>query len=89
MKFPEISAQLLDKKLKNVRETRAARLVVDCPGCVMQLRGAAKRRALTSKCSTSRNFWPKTSNVSAARPGGRGAGGSRSGNPGRAEKNLK
>lgn len=31
MKFPEISGQLLDKKLKNIRETRATRMVVDCP----------------------------------------------------------
>lgn len=49
MKFPEISAQLLDKKLKNVRETRAARLVVDCPGCVMQLRGGAEKTGLNVK----------------------------------------
>lgn len=49
MKFPEISAQLLDKKLKNVRETRASRLVVDCPGCVMQLRGGAEKTGLNVK----------------------------------------
>ncbi|WP_165064919.1 L-lactate dehydrogenase (quinone) large subunit LdhH [Desulfovibrio sp. ZJ200] len=46
MKFPEISGQLLDKKLKNVRETRATRMVVDCPGCVMQLRGGAEKQGL-------------------------------------------
>ncbi len=46
MKFPEISGQLLDKKLKNIRETRATRLVVDCPGCVMQLRGGAEKQGL-------------------------------------------
>ncbi len=44
MKFPEISATLLDNKLNNVEETKASRLVVDCPGCVMQLRGGAEKR---------------------------------------------
>ena len=49
MKFPEISAQLLGNKLKNIRETRADRLVVDCPGCVMQLRGGAEKTGLNVK----------------------------------------
>lgn len=49
MKFPEISGQLLDKKLKNIRETRATRMVVDCPGCVMQLRGGAEKQGLNVK----------------------------------------
>ncbi len=44
MKFPEISATLLDKKLTNAAETGATRLVVDCPGCVMQIRGGAEKR---------------------------------------------
>ncbi|MDR0816164.1 MAG: LUD domain-containing protein [Desulfovibrio sp.] len=46
MKFPEISAQLLRKKLTNLRSTGASRMVVDCPGCVMQLRGGAEKEAL-------------------------------------------
>lgn len=44
MKFPEISATLLDKKLDNAEATGATRMVVDCPGCVMQLRGGAEKR---------------------------------------------
>lgn len=44
MKFPEISATLLDKKLTNAEATGATRMVVDCPGCVMQLRGGAEKR---------------------------------------------
>ena len=39
MKFPEVAAQLLENKLKNVQETGADRLVTDCPGCVLQIRG--------------------------------------------------
>jgi iron-sulfur cluster protein len=44
MKFPELSAELLNKKLNNVEETGADVLLTDCPGCVMQLRGGLKRR---------------------------------------------
>ena len=44
MKFPEISGQLMDKKLKNLEETGASRVVVDCPGCVMQIRGGAEKQ---------------------------------------------
>ncbi|MBO6171455.1 MAG: LUD domain-containing protein [Desulfovibrio sp.] len=48
-KFPEISAQILDKKLEHVKETGADRLVVDCPGCVMQLRGGAEKKGMKVK----------------------------------------
>ena len=50
-KFPEISGQLLENKLKNVAETGATRLVVDCPGCVMQLRGGAEKKKMNLKVS--------------------------------------
>ena len=43
-KFPEISAQILDKKLDDAGRTGAAVLVTECPGCVMQLRGGAVKR---------------------------------------------
>jgi Fe-S oxidoreductase len=46
VKFPEISAQLLDKKLEHYAAAGASRLVVDCPGCVMQLRGGATKKGL-------------------------------------------
>ncbi|CCH50391.1 L-lactate dehydrogenase (quinone) large subunit LdhH [Pseudodesulfovibrio piezophilus] len=44
MKFPELSAELLKKKLDNVEATGADVLLTDCPGCVMQLRGGLKNR---------------------------------------------
>jgi iron-sulfur cluster protein len=43
-KFPEISSQILNKKLDDVQRTGADILVTECPGCVMQLRGGAERR---------------------------------------------
>ena len=46
-KFPELSAELLRKKLDNVEKTGAELLLTDCPGCVMQLRGGLKKRGST------------------------------------------
>ncbi len=43
-KFPEISAQILNKKLDDIGKTGAEILATECPGCVMQLRGGAKTR---------------------------------------------
>jgi iron-sulfur cluster protein len=43
-KFPELSAELLSKKLDHVEKTGAEILLTDCPGCVMQLRGGLKKR---------------------------------------------
>ncbi len=42
--FPEISAEILKKKLDNVEDTPAELLVTDCPGCVLQLRGGMNKR---------------------------------------------
>ncbi len=39
MKLPEISAPILRKKLENIRDTKAPLVAMDCPGCVMQIRG--------------------------------------------------
>lgn len=39
LKLPEISAPILERKLKHIRETGAGKVVMDCPGCVMQIRG--------------------------------------------------
>ena len=39
MKLPEISAPILKKKLHNIKETGAPLVAMDCPGCVMQIRG--------------------------------------------------
>ncbi|MBQ4566987.1 MAG: LUD domain-containing protein [Desulfovibrio sp.] len=48
-KFPEISARMLENKLNHIRATGATRLVMDCPGCVMQLRGGAEKQGLDIK----------------------------------------
>jgi len=42
--FPEISSEILNKKLDNIEDTDAQLLVTDCPGCVLQLRGVMDKR---------------------------------------------
>lgn len=44
IKFPEISSQILEKKLDRYEKSGAQTLVADCPGCVMQLRGGEEKR---------------------------------------------
>jgi Fe-S oxidoreductase len=39
LKLPEISAPILQRKLKNIKATGARLVAMDCPGCVMQIRG--------------------------------------------------
>jgi iron-sulfur cluster protein len=39
LKLPEISAPILERKLNNIKQTCATLVVMDCPGCVMQIRG--------------------------------------------------
>jgi Fe-S oxidoreductase len=39
MKLPEISAPILQRKLQNIKDTGARIVAMDCPGCVMQIRG--------------------------------------------------
>ncbi len=39
LKMPEISAPILKRKLINIEKTGADLLLIDCPGCVMQIRG--------------------------------------------------
>ncbi|ACN15921.1 HdrD3 [Desulforapulum autotrophicum HRM2] len=43
-KFPQISKEILNRKLDDVKQTGADILVTECPGCVMQLRGGAEKR---------------------------------------------
>ncbi|MFP5213187.1 MAG: L-lactate dehydrogenase (quinone) large subunit LdhH [Acidobacteriota bacterium] len=42
--FPEMSAELLRRKLDHVEVSGADVLVTDCPGCVLQLRGGMRKR---------------------------------------------
>ena len=44
VKFPEVSSQILAKKLARLEESGAKHLVTDCPGCVIQLRGGEENR---------------------------------------------
>jgi iron-sulfur cluster protein len=39
LKLPEISAPILQRKLRNIRNTSASIVAMDCPGCIMQIRG--------------------------------------------------
>lgn len=39
MKLPEISGPILKRKLHNIKQTGAPLVAMDCPGCVMQIRG--------------------------------------------------
>lgn len=39
IKFPEISGPILQRKLQNIIDTGADVVVVDCPGCLMQIAG--------------------------------------------------
>ena len=39
LKLPEISAPILQRKLQNIKDSGAAVVAMDCPGCVMQIRG--------------------------------------------------
>ncbi len=43
-KFPEISAQILNKKLDDFNRSGAGIVTTECPGCVMQLRGGYEAR---------------------------------------------
>ncbi|MGB9254628.1 MAG: L-lactate dehydrogenase (quinone) large subunit LdhH [Candidatus Korobacteraceae bacterium] len=39
LKLPEISAPILERKIANIKKTDAQLVVMDCPGCVLQIRG--------------------------------------------------
>ncbi len=42
-KFPELSRELLQKKLNNLKATGASAMATDCPGCILQIRGGFER----------------------------------------------
>jgi Fe-S oxidoreductase len=39
IKLPEISKPILLRKLQNIKDTGSSLVAMDCPGCVMQIRG--------------------------------------------------
>jgi len=38
-RYPDISASILDRKLKNITETGCEIVAADCPGCILQIAG--------------------------------------------------
>jgi iron-sulfur cluster protein len=44
LKLPELSAPILERKLVNIEKVGAPLLLIDCPGCVMQIRGGLDKR---------------------------------------------
>jgi iron-sulfur cluster protein len=49
LKLPEISAPILERKLANIKQTGAPLVVMDCPGCVMQIRGGLDKAGEATK----------------------------------------
>jgi L-lactate dehydrogenase complex protein LldF len=39
IKLPEISSVILKRKLENITKTAASTVAMDCPGCIMQIKG--------------------------------------------------
>ncbi|MFU2209302.1 L-lactate dehydrogenase (quinone) large subunit LdhH [Solidesulfovibrio sp. C21] len=47
VKFPELSRELLRKKIDNLTATGATAMATDCPGCIMQIRGGFEHDGTT------------------------------------------
>jgi iron-sulfur cluster protein len=45
LKQPEISQKILRRKLDNIHQTGAGVVAVDCPGCILQLRGGLDKES--------------------------------------------
>ncbi|MCP5106563.1 MAG: (Fe-S)-binding protein, partial [bacterium] len=43
MKLPEISSELLERKIKNIEKSGAQVVLTDCPGCLLSLRNGLKK----------------------------------------------
>ena len=44
IKYPEISGPILENKINNILATGADVVAVDCPGCLLQIRGGLDAR---------------------------------------------
>jgi Fe-S oxidoreductase len=49
LKMPEISAPILDRKLINIEKAGVPLVLIDCPGCVMQIGGGLDKRSSAIK----------------------------------------
>ena len=53
IKYAQVSGAILDRKIAHVEETGAPMVATDCPGCIMQIRGALmKRESPVEVCHT-------------------------------------
>jgi iron-sulfur cluster protein len=48
VKFPEMSAPILEEKIDNIVATGADVVAVDCPGCLLQIKGGLDARGLNN-----------------------------------------
>jgi Fe-S oxidoreductase len=48
VKFPEMSAPILEEKINNIVASGADVVAVDCPGCLLQIRGGLDARGLNN-----------------------------------------
>lgn len=48
IKFPEMSAPMLEEKIDNIVATGADTVAVDCPGCLLQIKGGLDARGLNN-----------------------------------------
>ncbi|MCH4188539.1 MAG: LUD domain-containing protein [Megasphaera sp.] len=48
IKFPEISAPILEEKINNIIASGADVVAVDCPGCLLQIKGGLDARGITN-----------------------------------------
>jgi Fe-S oxidoreductase len=49
LKLPEISAPILERKLTSIENTGANVAAMDCPGCVMHIRGGLDKQGSNIK----------------------------------------
>jgi iron-sulfur cluster protein len=51
LKQPEISSHILKRKLENIKATSAPTVAMDCPGCIMQIKGGFDKDGSTIRVS--------------------------------------
>jgi Fe-S oxidoreductase len=44
LKLPELSTPILERKLVHIEQAGVPLVLIDCPGCVMQIRGGLDKR---------------------------------------------
>jgi Fe-S oxidoreductase len=49
LKQPEISSVILKRKLENIMNTKAATVAMDCPGCIMQIKGGLDKEGSSAR----------------------------------------